>query len=219
MSNQSEPVHISVVLDRSGSMEAIADEVVGGFNEYLNAQRQRDGTARMSLVQFDGEDPFEILIDGADLAGVSDLDRAAYQPRGMTPLMDAVGRMIGRIDNEIASRATSGDPEEDQIVVVVTDGLENASREHTRSSVFRMVEHRRKQGWVFVFLGADQDAYAEGTAMGVSGRNSVHWDKTKAGTRKMWDDLEYSTSAHRRKAKLARMRSADRFHEERPEEK
>ena len=218
MSNQSEPVHISVVLDRSGSMGAIADEVVGGFNEYLNAQRQRDGTARLSLIQFDSEDPFEILIDGADLAEVPDLDPAAYRPRAMTPLMDAVGRMIGRIDNEIASRSKAGDPEEDQIVVIVTDGLENASREHTRDSVFTMVENRRTQGWVFVFLGADQDAYAEGRGMGVSGPNSAQWVKTKAGTRKMWDDLEYSTSAHRRKAKAARMRSADRFHRERPDD-
>ena len=63
----SAPIHISVVLDRSGSMDAIADHVVGGFNEYLNMQRQRAGEARVSLIQFDGDDPFELLIDGTDL--------------------------------------------------------------------------------------------------------------------------------------------------------
>jgi Mg-chelatase subunit ChlD len=198
-------------------MQAIADEIVGGFNEYLNAQRQRDGTARLSLVQFDDADPFEILIDAADLATASGLDRAAYQPRGMTPLMDAVGRMIGRIDNQVAARPKADD-EEDQIVVVVTDGMENASVEHTRDSVFKMVENRRKQGWVFVFLGADQDAYAEGTAMGISGPNAAPWVKTKAGTQKMWRDLEYSTTAHRSKAKMARYADADTFYEENPDQ-
>ncbi|MBT8462558.1 MAG: VWA domain-containing protein, partial [Gemmatimonadetes bacterium] len=75
----SEPVHINVVLDRSGSMARIADFVVDGFNEYLNEQRQRDGDARLSLVQFDSTDPFEVLIDGRDLKKVYDLDRAIYQ--------------------------------------------------------------------------------------------------------------------------------------------
>ena len=212
------PVHISVVLDRAGSMDAIADHVVGGFNEYLNGQRQRAGTARVSLVQFDSDDPFEILIDGIDLAEVPDLDRAAYQPRGMTPLFDAVGRMIGRIDNQIAARIKTDDAAEDQIVVVVTDGLENASIEHTRSSVFKMVEHRREQGWVFVFLGADQDAYAEGTAMGVSGSNAVAWEKSGAGVKKMWLDLEHSTTMHRAKHEAARVMDRDSFYVEKEDE-
>ena len=74
------PVHISVVLDRSGSMASIADDVVGGFNTFLDEQRKEDGGGRVTLVQFDGQDPFEVLIDGQDLGKVPDLDPGRYIP-------------------------------------------------------------------------------------------------------------------------------------------
>lgn len=205
------PVHIAVVLDRSGSMESIADDIVGGFNEYLSRQKSREGDARVTLVQFDGEDPFEVLTDGVDIERVRPLTRDSYRPRGNTPLFDAIGRMIARLDADIAHRARTGRPAEDPIVVVVTDGLENASREHDRASVFSMVEARRADGWVFVFLGADQDAYAEGTRMGVSGVNSRGWAKNPESVKKMYRDLELSTTAHRAKQVSRRRAEADRF--------
>jgi len=209
------PVHISIVLDRSGSMASIADDVVGGFNEYLARQQQEQGEARVTLVQFDSEDPFEVLLDGVDLKQVPPLDRRAYAPRGTTPLFDAVGRMIGRIDTDVAHRRNHHHPEEDHVVVVITDGLENASREHDRTSIFALVEQHRTQGWVFAFMGADQDAYASGRGMGVAGPNTAAWEKSKAGVRKMYDNLEYSTSQHRSKAAYLRKQEADRFYKER----
>ena len=121
------PVHISIVLDRSGSMTRIADDIVGGFNQFLQKQRETEGEAKVTLVQFDSEDPFEVLIDSIPLREVTDLDPAAYQPRSLTPLYDAVGRMILRIDEQITSRRKLGLAEEDQVVLIVTDGLENAS--------------------------------------------------------------------------------------------
>lgn len=210
------PVHVSVVLDRSGSMASIACDVVGGFNEFLRRQRETEGDARVTLVQFDSQDPFEILIDGFPLAGVTDLDRAAYQPRAGTPLYDAVGRMIVRIDEEIASRKAQGLDAEDQVVLIITDGLENASSDFTRARVFEMISERREQGWVFVFLGADQDVYAEGGKVGVAAGNRVSWEKTKAGSQKMWWDAAYSTASYRAKEEYARRRSQDTFHEEDP---
>lgn len=214
----SAPVHISIVLDRSGSMASIADDIVGGFNEFLREQRKRDGEARVTLVQFDGQDPFEILVDGRDLRDVQDLTRDRYQPRGMTPLLDATGRMILRIDNDVAARARKGEPEEDQIVVVVTDGLENASTEHTRKGVFELIEQRRAQGWAFVFLGADQDAYAEGTRMGVAGHNAAAWSKDKPGIDKMWREVEHSATLHRAKPRMSRRMDADVFYQREEEE-
>lgn len=214
---ESAPVHISVVLDRSGSMAHIADDIVGGFNQFLHEQRQREGDARLTLVQFDSDDPFEVLIDGRDLRDVHDLTREQYRPRGMTPLLDAVGRIILRTDNEVAARARTGEAEEDQIVVIVTDGLENASTEHTRPGVFELIEKRRGQGWVFVFLGADQDAYAEGTGVGVSGYNARNWEKSKAGVAKMWREVESSTSLHREKPRMRRRAEADEFYQQEEE--
>lgn len=213
------PAHISVVLDRSGSMSSIADDTVAGFNAFLGEQRRTPGTIRVTLAQFDSEGPFDLLIDGVDLREVTDLDRSAYQPRAWTPLYDAVGRMIGRIDAGIAERAERSLPEEDQIVVIVTDGLENASVEQTRASVFELIEQRRKAGWVFVFLGANQDAYASGERLGVAPANRADWAATREGAKKMWGDLSYSTELHRGKPRERRRSEADHFHTERPEEK
>jgi len=210
------PINISVVLDRSGSMRSVADDTVGGFNQSLAEQRRTAGAARLTLVQFDSEDPFELLIDGADIVTVPDLDPAAYQPRAWTPLYDAVGQMIARIEAGVEERAQKGLPEEDQIVAIVTDGLENRSRRFTRGEVFGMVEERRRAGWVFVFLGADQDAYLEGGHIGVAPRERVQWEKTPEGVQKMWADLSYSADLHRQKPRDQRHREADEFHTEKP---
>jgi len=211
------PVHVSVVLDRSGSMRSIRDDVVGGFNEFLDRQRQTDGEARVTLVQFDSQDPFEVLIDGADLRQVRDLEAGSYRPRGMTPLYDAVGRMIYRIDGEIARRADLRLPVEDQVVLIVTDGLENASTDFHRDTVFGVVSERRERGWVFVFLGADQDVYTEGRKLGVSAANRVSWERSKQGSAKLWKDVAYSTSAYRSKQHARRRSDADRFYNEDPD--
>ena len=210
-------VHVSVVLDRSGSMASIADDMVGGFNEFLARQRTIEGEARVTLVQFDGEDPFEVLIDGVPLREVIDLDRARYVPRGTTPLYDAIGRMIGRNDADIARRHDFGAAEEDQVVVIVTDGQENASGEHTRASVFDMVTERQDRGWVFVFLGADQDSYAEGGHVGVAAGHRVGWEKTPDGSSKLWRDVSHSTEAYRRKDRQQRRSDSGNFYEEDPD--
>ncbi len=199
-----QPIHVSMLLDRSGSMGAIADDVVGGFNEFLSRQRRQDGAARVTLVQFDSEDPFEVLLDGVDLARVRPLQRRDYQPRGATPLYDAIGRMIARVD------ATAG-PAEDQVVVIVTDGLENASREHTRAGVMRLVEERRSQGWVFAFLGANQDAYAEGAAIGVAPGAAAPWSATPQGARQAFAAVAEATTAYRGRSARERRRTADDF--------
>jgi len=219
MTDPNTPVHISVVLDRSGSMASIAGDIVGGFNEFLAEQRKAPGVARVTLVQFDSQDPFEVLIDAVDLREVTDLDRSAYQPRNMTPLYDAVGRMIGRIDTGIAERSERGLPEEDQVVAIITDGLENASSEHTRSTVFELIDERRKAGWVFVFLGANQDVYATGGRMAVSPHNRAMWESSPEGSKKMWKHLSHSARLHRSKPHPQRIADSDEFYEEDPDEK
>ena len=80
------------------------------------------------------------------------------------------------------------------IVLIMTDGHENASREHTRGSVFDMITERRQQGWSFLFLGADQDSYASGQSMAMAPHNISNWEKSGDGTAKMWRDVSHSTS-------------------------
>ncbi len=207
------PVNLSVVLDRSGSMRAIASDMIGGFQAFIEEQRQDEGSARISVVQFDGEDPFEVLIDGEDLQ-TARLDARKYIPRGVTPLLDAVGRMIARIDASIAERKTLELEAEDQVVLIITDGYENASVEYSLPAVKGLIEARRADGWVFVFLGADQDSFEEGGRIGVSVSNRRDWDKSAAGTKQMWSQVSSSSLAHRRKERYARMMEADQFMEE-----
>jgi len=216
MSNQT-PVHISVVLDRSGSMAQIADDVVGGFNTFLSEQRKHDGKGRVTLVQFDGQDPFEILIDGEDLNKVGDLDPGRYIPRGNTPLYDAVGRMIATVDAEILERADAGKPIEDQVVVIVTDGYENASREFSGKMISDLIEARRSRAWAFVFLGADESTFEEGAAMGVSQANTAQWAATGEGTAAMFAGVSKETSMYRSMGPSERTRKSERFLEDEDE--
>lgn len=207
------PVNLSVLLDRSGSMVSIATDMMGGFQTFIEEQRQAPGAARISLVQFDGQDPFEVLIDGEDLR-TTRLDARKYLPRGNTPLLDAVGRMIARVDAGVAERKALGLEDEDQVVLIITDGLENASTEYTLAAVKGLIEARRAAGWVFVFLGADQDSFAEGGRLGFSASNRRDWDKSSEGTKEMWAQVSKSSLAHRRKERFARMMEADKFLEE-----
>ena len=205
------PVHISVVLDRSGSMARIADDVVGGFNTFLDEQRKQDGGGRVTLAQFDGQDPFEVLIDGGDLDSVKDLDPARYIPRGNTPLYDAVGRMIAKIDAEIVERADAGKPIEDQVVVIVTDGYENASREFSGQMLTELIDARRGRAWAFVFLGADESTFEEGEAIGVSSANTAQWDATGEGTAAMFSQVSQATSSYRAMGRSERKMTSERF--------
>lgn len=210
MKNQT-PVHISVVLDRSGSMASIADDVVGGFNTFLGEQRKQEGGGRVTLVQFDGQDPFEVLIDGEDLDTVGDLDPARYIPRGNTPLYDAVGRMIAKVDAEILGRADAAKPIEDQIVVIVTDGYENSSREFSGKMLFDLIETRKGRAWAFVFLGADESTFEEGEAMGVSSANTARWEATGVGTAAMFSQVSQATSSYRAMDPADRRTTSERF--------
>jgi Mg-chelatase subunit ChlD len=205
------PVHISVLLDRSGSMSAIADDVVGGFNSFLEDQRRDPGPARLTLVQFDTVDPFEMVVDGEDLARVSDLDAGDFVPRGGTPLLDAVAALVTSIDAEITARADRGLPIEDQLVVIITDGRENSSVEYTRASVEAMIDQRRDRAWTFAFLGANQDAFAEASSIGVAPSSTVAWAATGQGALDMWDEMSSSTLAMRSKTRDERKSSRDDF--------
>ncbi len=204
------PIHVAVVLDRSGSMASIADDMVGGFNTFLAEQRDKPGQCAITLVQFDGHDPFEVLVDGMPLAEVTDLDRSRYVPRGSTPLLDAVGRMIARVD---ARAATS--PDEDQVVLVITDGFENASREFGWAQVAELIRKRQEAGWAFVFLGTDAESMADAARMGTAQANRAQWAKTASGTKRMWEDTSDAMTTHRSKEAHFRKMDSRRLWEER----
>lgn len=162
-------VLVNVVLDRSGSMQSCAAGTISGYNEYLKGLRADKTTNyNVTLIQFDSpNDGPELTVSYQDkpLADCPDLNADAYQPRGMTPLYDAVGECIRRVDAK--GRAV--------MTVIITDGAENASKEFTQASIKDVIKQKESEGWKFVFLGANIDSYQVGGNMGVASSNIANY--------------------------------------------
>jgi len=153
---------ITLVVDRSGSMEAICADAEGGINAFIERQAQEPGESVLTLVQFDTE--YEFVHRGVPIHTVP---RFELVPRGMTALLDAVGRAINETGERLARM-----PEEERpglvIFVIMTDGLENSSVEFTKPQLKEMIQRQQNQySWHFTFLGANQDAFAEAQSMGI----------------------------------------------------
>ena len=133
--------HLTIILDRTGSMAPIRDDTIGGFNTFLREQKAQPGEATLTLVQFDLQDPYEVLHDFRPIADVPELTAATYVPRASTPLLDTLGRGIGDLAARLAGLADDRRPEH-TVFVIVTDGRENASLEFTRDTVMTMISRR-----------------------------------------------------------------------------
>jgi hypothetical protein len=178
---------ITVVLDRSGSMASIADDVIGGLNTFVRAQAQVEGEACFTLVQFD--DQYEVVHAHVPVQEVPPLTAGTYVPRGSTALLDAIGRTIVATGARLVMMPEADRP---QVVIfaVQTDGLENASREFTQRQVFDMIRHQEaKYAWQFVFLAADQDAIREGGAMGFASASALDYDKDGHGVAALYSAI------------------------------
>ena len=209
---KSEHAHLWFLLDRSGSMEEVRGAVVEGLADFLREQHTADPEARFTLVQFDDVDPHDVVIDARPLADVAPMTSEGFQPRGSTPLYDAIGALIKRVDAHVAD----GGHDADQVVVVMTDGMENSSIRCTQRSIFKRVAKRHERGWTFVFLGANQDSYATGGAMGVSHSNATNWSATPDGTVRAMHQLSAATQSRLRGTRTTRMATRDQFFESDP---
>jgi Mg-chelatase subunit ChlD len=188
---QSDPAyaHVSVILDRSGSMGSIRNDTIGGFNTFLNEQRRQQGKATLTLVQFDSQDPYEVIHRVRTVGEVPELTQATYVPRANTPLLDAVGRGINDLEKCLFDMESSERPGK-VIFVVITDGQENASREFRRDQILKMIKDKEGHcGWQFVFLSADLDAMEDAVQQGFQTRFSLAFDKTGKGTRDAWGSV------------------------------
>lgn len=169
MNDKCSSVLVAVVLDRSGSMEATRDSTISGYNEYINALRQdKASDYSITLTQFDAPmTAAELTVSYSDraLADVPELTRQSYEPRGNTPLYDAIGECVRRV--EAKNRAV--------IMLIITDGMENASTEFTKESVKKLIKEKEAEGWTFAFLGANIDSYAVGGSIGVAAQNVANY--------------------------------------------
>jgi uncharacterized protein YegL len=183
---------ITVILDRSGSMSAVADATINGFNEFVMKQRNTDGDATLSLIQFD--DVYETVYEQSDLSNVKLLNEDTFVPRGMTALNDAIGTTISNIGDRLASLPEYKRPDK-VIVVIITDGFENASFLFSQERVAEMIKHQKdKYAWEFLFLGANQDAVLSGAKYGISKERSITYAANKLGTYNVYAAVGSSVS-------------------------
>ncbi len=168
-------VHVGIVLDRSGSMEDCRTDAIGAVNSYLRQVKDdKDMEAHVSLIIFDSQG-IDVIRDHVPAGGCAELAASEYQPRASTPLLDAVGHGVALLDK----RKTAG---ERCILAVMTDGLENASREYTKETLKALLDRKQKEdGWLVLYLGAGHDAWAQASAMGLQAGNVASFAKSHVG--------------------------------------
>jgi len=191
---KSDLTDITLVVDRSGSMEQVHEDAEGGVNSFIKEQAKEPGEALLTLVQFDTE--YEFLHKGVPISQVPEYKLI---PRGMTALLDAVGRAIHETGERL-SKMKEQDRPGLVIFVVMTDGLENSSKEFSKEAIKEMIKRQQEQyNWHFTFLGANQDAFVEAGSMGIHAAGVANYDMAKV-------DAAYMATG----AKVARMRKQRR---------
>ena len=162
-------MYVSFVLDETGSMNSVKSQTISGFNEYVNTLRKakKAHKVRFTLTKFNSA-KVETVYDGVKLDDVKELTDETYTPDMMTPLLDAIGSAIRTAEKKAGKK-------DSVLIVIQTDGQENASAEYTRESIFKLREEKEKAGWTFVILGADMDAYAASAIFGISAGNTVSY--------------------------------------------
>ena len=180
---------ILFILDRSGSMQSIKAETIGGFNAFLASQKAIPGEAKVSLVQFDHE--YLVVHNDVPIENVPDLNARTFEPRGYTALYDAIGRTISRFKDDNPKNMKT-------IVAILTDGQENSSHEYTYSTVKDLISQvEAEHCWDVLFIGANMDAVSVATSMGIKASNSMTMDYTKIGTMDAMNSINYAASAMR----------------------
>ena len=175
---------IIFILDRSGSMQGLEKDTIGGFNSLIEKQKKIEGDALISTVLFANES--KVIHDRVDVKDVKPMTENNYITGGCTALLDAIGNAIHHISN-IHKYARKEDVPEHTLFVITTDGMENASRTYTYPKVKKLIENQKeKHGWEFMFLGANIDAVNVASYMGIDENRAVNFNCDSEGT-----DLNY----------------------------
>jgi len=168
------------ILDRSGSMSGLELDTIGGYNSMMEKQGAGHGEVFVTTVLFDDE--IEILHDRADLKVMAAITENEYFVRGTTALLDAMGKTISMVAN-VQKNLAGSERAEKVIIVITTDGMENASREYSYEKIKKMVERQKaKYGWEFIFLGANIDAVAEASRFGIEEDRAARFNSDAKGT-------------------------------------
>lgn len=179
---------IVFLIDRSSSMETLRDSVIDGFNEFIAGQKLQKDLCTVSLYQFD--DIFEEVFTNKSLDEVQKLDRNTYVPRGMTALYDSITRCIN-LTNTIVC------PMDQTLIVIQTDGAENASKESSSQSVKALIETKQAEGWNFTFIGANLDAIAAARTIGIGASAALQFNSNELSNKAVYGLMTNKVSSYR----------------------
>lgn len=175
---------IIFVIDKSGSMGHLVNDTIGGFNSFVESQKD-DTKTTLTTVLFDTT--WKVLHDGIDVYEVEPMTTKEYIPYGGTAMLDAIGETINRVQDRYDEL---GEKKPDNVLfVITTDGEENSSCKFNKAQIEKMIKHQTKgHGWEFIFLGANMDAVKEANTLGINANRAVNYTWTSRGT-----DALYST--------------------------
>jgi hypothetical protein len=198
---------ITIILDRSGSMQSVKTDTIGGFNSFLEEQQKVSGEAALSLVQFD--DQYEIVYIDKDINSADHLTETTFQPRGMTALYDAIGRTVNAAGQRLANLSENERPNK-VLLVIMTDGFENSSQEFNAARVSEMINHQRNNyKWEFMFIGANQDAVLSAREIGIPTQAALTYTANTAGTVAAFGSVAKKVAAYRQSNDAASLRFDD----------
>ncbi len=181
------------VLDKSGSMNSIKGDAIGGYNSFIAEQKKLKDDTTFSLYLFDSN--CQKVYESVALDKVEELTENTYVPSSMTALYDAIGSAI---ENHTEKNKTNG--VERTLMVILTDGEENRSKEYTKEAIFNMIEEKKKDDWEFIFLAANQDAMAAARSINISTDNSYAFAATSDGLNSTFNDINVGTRMYRQSA-------------------
>lgn len=183
------------IIDRSGSMDGLEKDTIGGYNAFIEDQKKDPGETKLTTVLFDGF--YEILHNGVNIHDVAPLTDADYYPRGMTALYDAIGKTIDDVGRRLAETPEDERPSK-VIFVITTDGYENASRAYSQKKVKEMIKHQtEKYSWQFIFLGANIDVEEVADSIGISHDFAASYSASSCGVTSVYSTMSRAVSDYK----------------------
>ena len=171
-----EAMDLIFIMDRSGSMSGSESDTIGGFNSFIKKEMEKDLETYVTTILFDHE--YEVLYKRKPIHDVAELTDKEYWVRGSTALLDAIGKTINTLDREIDNKV---------LFVIMTDGMENSSREFTKEHVRNLINNH---DWEFLYIGADIDSYSEAGSIGIKKSRVANYAKSKRGFDDVYNSIE-----------------------------
>jgi len=173
--NENSFLNIRVVLDRSGSMSNCVYQTIDALNGYLSGLKEDNTEGVVTISLFDSES-IDLGLNRVFIKDVAPLDYSFLIPRASTPLFDAIGASIYEHSNYDVTE------QDKKVLVIVTDGYENASREYSADAIKKLVQEKEEAGWLIVYLGSDHDIYKQTQMIGLGPERSIRYSKAKSGS-------------------------------------